>query len=211
MDAEMQEIERIQRAVAGDSAALTTLLTEARGRLCAHLRQRIPAALRGAIDGDDLVQEAHVEVFQHIGSFKVRDADSFFRWVCTIAMRKLHDAVRRRRADKRGGGRAAVSGAGGNLESSVVMLLDMMADSGRTPSRAIARLEALEAVSAALKVLPDDHRQAVRLVYLEGLAVAQAAERMGRTERAVHNLCYKAKRRLREILGSASRYLSSSG
>lgn len=211
MDADRQEIERIERAVAGDSAALTTLLTEARGRLCAHLRRRIPAELRGAIDGDDLVQEAHVEVFQHIGSFKVRDANSFFRWVLTIAMRKLHDAVRRRRAEKRGGGRAAVAVAGGNLASSVVMLLDLMAASGPTPSRAVARREAHQAVEAALEVLPEDYREVVRQVYLEGLTVAQAAERMGRTERAIHNLCYKAKRRLREVLGSASRYLSSSG
>jgi RNA polymerase sigma factor (sigma-70 family) len=97
------------------------------------------------------------------------------------------------------------------LESSVVMLLDLMAASGRTPSRTIARREAHQAVEAALKVLPEDYREVVRLVYLEGLAVAQAAERMGRTERAIHNLCYKAKRRLREMLGSGSRYLSSSG
>jgi RNA polymerase sigma-70 factor (ECF subfamily) len=92
---------------------------------------------------------------------------------------------------------------------SVVALLDMMAGPEKTPSRTAARSEAVRAVEDALEQLPTDYRQAVRLVYLEGLTASEAGERMHRTERGVHNLCYKAKKHLRDLLGSRSHYLSN--
>ena len=96
-------------------------------------------------------------------------------------------------------------------EGSVVMLLDLMASPVKTPSRNAATHEAISIVQDAMNHLPEDYQRAVRLVYLEGQSVAAAAEEMDRTERAVHNLCYKAKLKLRDLLGSRSHYLSRSG
>jgi RNA polymerase sigma-70 factor (ECF subfamily) len=202
----------VGRAVGGDAVALTMLLTQSRGGLCGYLGGRIPADLRGSIDADDVAQEAHVEVFRHIRAFEPRGPDSFHRWVKTIALRKLRDAIKARRAACRGGGRAAVGGGvAAHLEDSMVAFLDLLAGPDRTPSRSAARHEVVYAMQQAMTELPEDYRQAVWLVYIEGQPVAAAAERMGRTERAVHNLCYKAKDRLRDILGSRSRFFSSSG
>lgn len=63
----------------------------------------------------------------------------------------------------------------------------------------------------ALTQLPSDYGEAARLVYLEGFSVAAAAQAMGRSDRAIHNLCHKAKQRLRELLGTRSRFMSGSG
>jgi RNA polymerase sigma-70 factor (ECF subfamily) len=98
-----------------------------------------------------------------------------------------------------------------NLERSTHMLLDLIASADKTPSRSAASHEAVEAMRAALTELPPDYRKAVQLVYIEGRSVAEAASEMGRTDRAIHNLCYKAKEHLRDLLGSASRFLSQSG
>lgn len=199
----------VNRAIAGDEVALTVLLTRSRAGLCGHLASRVPADLRGTIDADDVTQEAHVEVFRHIGSFEFRGPDSFFRWVKAIALRKLRDAIKARRAARRGGGRRVIEDvASPTAEDSMVAFLDLLAGPNRTPSRSAARHEVVAAMQDALTELPDDYRRAVWLVYIEGCSVAVAAAEMGRTERAIHNLCYKAKDRLREILGSRSRFWS---
>ncbi len=201
----------VRRAIGGDEVALTILLTESRNRLCGYLSGKIPRELGGRIDADDITQEAHVEVFRHVRSFEPRGAESFDRWVRTNALRKLRDAIKARRADRRGGGRLPVGALSANVEDSMIGLLDLLAGPDHTPSRSVARHEAVAAVHAALDGLTAEYREAVWLVYIEGRPVAAAAEQMGRTERAVHNLCYKAKHRLRELLGSDSRFLSSSG
>lgn len=211
MDDATRQQSLMERAIRGDEVALTMLLTESRSRLCARLFRKIPTDLRGALDPDDIAQEAHVEVFRHIREFEARTPDAFDRWVSTIAVRKLRDAIKARRADRRGGGRVAVGAMPGNLEDSMVALLDLIAGPDQTPSRSAARHEIVAAVQTAIDALPEDYRQAVWFVYLEGNPFAVAAQRMGRTERAVHNLCYKAKDRLREILGSDQRFRSSSG
>ncbi|UCC29834.1 MAG: sigma-70 family RNA polymerase sigma factor [Phycisphaerales bacterium] len=213
MPSEAYELVLVGKAVGGDPVALTVLLTQARGRLRNHVTRRIPADLRGTIDADDVLQDAQVQAYSHIAHFVPQGPDSFYRWFATIAIRRLRNAVERHRALKRGGGRLARAGAAraGVPEESCVALLDLLAAPVKTPSRTAAGREAVQAVQAALAFLPEDYRQAVQLVYIEGQPVAAAAAKMGRTERAIHNLCYKAKDRLRKLMGSRSRYLSSSG
>lgn len=199
----------VRRAVQGDRVALTMLLTQAHDPLAARLARRIPATLRGVIDPDDVLQEAFTDVFRHIEAFEPRDENAFERWLATIVVRRLRNAVRAHRAAKRGGGRTLVQ-APERWDQSVASLLDLIECADRSPSRSVAGREAVATMRAALDRLPQSHREAVQLVYLDGIPVAEAAARLGRTERAIHNLCYKAKLQLRELLGNRSRYLSSS-
>ncbi|MCC7316377.1 MAG: sigma-70 family RNA polymerase sigma factor [Planctomycetes bacterium] len=208
MDPADNPTDAVQRAIAGDAVALTLLLTTHRRGIRDYIAGRIPSNLRGGIDADDLVQEAYAEVFRHIGGFESRGPDSFGRWIRTIALRKLRDAIKMRAADKHGGDKKQVHGVAPGIGESVVMLLDLMAGDEKSPSRCAASVEAVGAVRVALAMLPEDYQQAVTLVYLQGLTVKEAASGMNRTERAVHNLCYKAKSRLRELLGTESRFLS---
>lgn len=204
-DADDQLSDLIARAVGGDMVALTTLLAETRSRLCRHVSWRIPPDLKSSVDAEDIVQEAHVEIYRHIGGFRVLGDDSFYRWMATIALRKLRDAVRMRRATKRA---ASPMQQQRNLEDSVFDLLDLVIGPGQTASRSVARGEAVAALRVAIDALPEDYREAVWLVHIQGLSVTTAAAQMGRTERAIHNLCYKARERMRELLGSGSRFLS---
>jgi len=198
----------VRRAVAGDRAALTLVLTETRDEVCRQVAGRIPSSLAGLIDADDVVQEAHVEAFRHIREFEDRGPDALLRWVSTIALRKLRDAIKMRQALKRGGGQIALTNA---TADSAVALLDYIAEFDHTPSRSVARREIVSTVQDALALLPDDYRRAVNLVYVQGVSVAQAAADMGRTERAIHNLCFKARNRLRDLIGNNARFRSRSG
>jgi RNA polymerase sigma-70 factor (ECF subfamily) len=208
MGAEQDALALVQAAVGGDAAALKMLLLSGHGRLCAYVERRIPADLRGLIEPEDVTQEAYIQVFQHIRGFRATHADAFARWTATIALRKLRNTITGQRAAKRGGGkgRAAYQPT---TEDSMVSLLDLVAAPGRTPSRVLARRDAVGAMQMALAGIPEHYRQAVWLVYIEGCPVAVAAAQLGKTERAIHGLCRSALKLLRERLGSASQFLSS--
>jgi len=205
------ELDLLDRATSGDTVAVTVLLARHHDRLKAQVSRKIPPDLRATVDADDILQETHIQVYQHIASFAPQGPDSFYRWMATIAVRRLRNAIKRCRALKRGAQGMVLTSGAAVPEDSVVTLLELMAGPEKTPSRVATRAEAIDAVQAALEHLPESYRQAVQLVYIEGRCVHDAAVVMGRSDRAVHNLCFKAKKHLQGLLGSASRYFSSSG
>ena len=209
MEAAKRQRELVQRAVDGDEVALTLLLTESRAELCEYVSGKISPSVHRLLSADDVVQEAHAEVFRRISSFRPIGGDSFDRWVAAIAIRRLRSAIRRHRAAKRGGGRFGAEPR--HFEDSTIALLDFLAGPGKTPSRVVARGEAVGAVQEALADLPEQQRQAVWLVHIEGCTAGEAATQMGRTERAIHGLCRRGLENMRNQLESASRFLSSSG
>lgn len=194
------------RAIAGDVVALKLVLTQTRLRLHRYISRQIPPDLARVADADDIVQEAHVQLFLRINGFEPRGADSFFRFTATIAVNLLRDAIASHRAAKRGGGRRPIRNSK-NTEDSTIAMLDLLAGPGNTPSRSFARHEAIEAVEAALAELPEHYHQAVRLVHIEGRPVREVASGMGRTERAVHGLCRRGLKLMRNRLFSASKSL----
>jgi RNA polymerase sigma-70 factor (ECF subfamily) len=97
------------------------------------------------------------------------------------------------------------------LEDSTLALLDTLAGPGRTPSKSVARREAIDAVHASLAELPEHYRAALWLVHIKGLSVKAAATDMGRSERAIHGLCRRGLRLLRNRLRSTTTFLSSTG
>lgn len=211
MESGNRELDLIRRAGAGDLAALTVLLKQSRRRLKDLISRKIPGDLQGTTDAEDIVQETHVEVFRIVSTFEPRGPYSFYAWLARIAVRKLNDALKRQRAEKRGGGRAMTAMPARNIEDSYVGLLDLAAAPGRTPSGCVAVGEAVRAVQTALATLPQHYQQAMGMVYIQGCSVAAAATAMGRTERAIHGLCRRGLLLLRERLISGSRFLSSSG
>jgi RNA polymerase sigma-70 factor (ECF subfamily) len=197
-------------ATTGDRAAIQQLLMLYHDRLAAVIRPKIPADLRGTLSAEDVCQEAYVAVFRQMTSFHPHDERAFQRWLHTIADRKLVDVIRRQRARKRGGGKAALT-SGDDQVSSVVELLDVVAVHERTPSRSAAHRELVLTVQGALEKLKDEHRDALRLHYIQALTVAETAERMGRTEGAVLMLCNRGLRRLGEVIGDPTRFFSRKG
>ena len=61
----------------------------------------------------------------------------------------------------------------------------------------------------ALERLPADYSAAIRQMDLEGLPAHAVAERMKRSPAAVYMLVGRARERLRELLGTASKFFSS--
>jgi RNA polymerase sigma-70 factor (ECF subfamily) len=194
----------VQRALAGDRAALDGLLAAYYPRLAAHVAPQLPADLRGTLAVEDVLQEAFLDAFQSITAAKLESRQAFFNWLVSIVQHQMLDLIRAARAAKRGGGWSPLDAQ----SASMVGMLEQIAVTSRTPSASAAGHEAISALQSALESLPAAYREVLRLRHIEGLAVAEVATQMGRTQAAVEMLCYRALRRLASVMGSASRFLS---
>jgi RNA polymerase sigma-70 factor (ECF subfamily) len=162
----------VQDARAGSREALDALYERHRGRLLAFAASRMTPALASFVSPEDIVQEAHLESARKIETFEPSDGAAFYRWLVKIAAFKISEANRQRQAKKR---------AAGPLEREPE-------SPDTSPSGRVARDERHERLREALAALPDAQAEAVRLRYLEGLSVAEAAARLERTEGAVKAL-----------------------
>lgn len=188
----------VQVAIAGDESALVVILTETRQRLLCDVAIRTSSMYQAVISPDDVVQETHADVFRQIGDFEYRGEGSFYRWIATIAFRRLADAIRRQRAARRRGQHISKLPGGGGESS--VQILDLLSGSVSTPSSIVGRDEVQRMLDSALVKLPDDYRHAVQALYVEGKPVRQIAEELGRTERAIHGLCRRGLKRLQRVI-----------
>ncbi|MBK9119973.1 MAG: sigma-70 family RNA polymerase sigma factor [Phycisphaerales bacterium] len=190
------------RARVGDDDALAELLERfgpaTRGEL------KLAARWQGEIDLDDVMQITYVDAFLRIGSCVAQHEATFQAWLVQIARHNLLDAIRGLEADKRPPvTRRITSGSNGD---SYVQLCELLGGSTSTPSRTVSREELRTHIDAAIQRLPADYAQVIRLMDLEGHSGVETAARMGRSRAAVHMLAGRARERLRELLGSATRF-----
>ena len=191
----------LEEATAGNPAALQRVFYLYHKRLLSYVKRHMPVELQQQADPQDVLQDALFEVTRRIGEFRHDGEDAFFRWVATIARNRIIDLMRMSRAAKRGGGRTQIG-----ADDQLVQLLEQLAVYSRTPSRSAAAHEFMAAFQTCLTRLSDDHQRAIRLRYIDGLSVDEAATKMGRSKGAFHMLCNRGLKALRTELQSASRF-----
>jgi RNA polymerase sigma-70 factor (subfamily 1) len=186
----------LERARGGDGGAYQELFERYRGELERRMRGRVPLALRKLVDPLDVVQEAIADAVASFESFEYRGAGSFGRWLRRILENRLAMLSRRYLGrDRRDVRRevplpaSASDDARGALPGSVA-----------SPSEQAAGKEWEARVSACLACLPDEYREIIRLVKLEGRSLAAAGSAMGRSENAAKKLLGRALLRLQEEL-----------
>lgn len=199
----------IQSAIDGNQAALERLLLDHYAVLVAHLANRVPSSLHAVTGVEDIIQQTYTQVFTSIGSYEQREGASFQSWLVTIADNRLRDAVRAEKRKKRGGDLVRVHGSRFDEGSGVAHLLDAVAGPTHTASQYLARREAIQAIQVAVAGLPSEYREAIQLRYLDGHTLVETADLMQRSSGAVRGLLDRARKKLRQSLERASRYLSS--
>jgi RNA polymerase sigma-70 factor (ECF subfamily) len=199
----------VARAVAGERYAFQLLLLGYYDRLAGAIGRRLPRSLRGVYGAEDVLQRAFARAWGNVRRFRPQAPGAFYRWLAVIARRELRDLVRAERAVIRDHRRRVGDVRAEEASGSVADLVELVAVHHDTPSRSAARHEAERALSEALDGLPEAYRRVLQLRYLRGLSVAAAAAELGCSEGAVLMRCQRALEKLREALGSASRYLSS--
>jgi RNA polymerase sigma-70 factor (subfamily 1) len=199
---EATEEQLIQSAIAGDESALSDLLEGFGVQLHAELEARIASQYQSLVGADDVLQVTCLEAFLRIRSFVPTGPGSFLSWLRRIADNNLRDAIRELECAKRFSPTKRVH-AGLNDES-YASLLENIPGSNTTISRAASRKELIGLVDEALRKLPGDYEQVLRLYELEGLSAPEVATRMGRSHGAVRMLLARARECLSNTLGSCS-------
>lgn len=204
----MDEEMLISKAQAGDQAALGQLLLQHYDMLQRLIEPRIPTLVQRMLSVEDVLQQTFSSAFRHFDQFTPVGEGAFGAWLRAIAERRLQDCVRELRRKKRGGDHQQVGAYGDGVSDSAVELIQLVSAGISTPSRIISREEAFRALYIAMAELPEDYQQVLRLRYLQGLSVEETAAAMDRTADSVRAVANRAKKKLREVLGRMSDFLS---
>lgn len=158
------ELQRLMSAgLSGDADAHRTLLTLASGRLRAYFKTRLARIGHGAVEAEDLVQEALMALHTRRHTYDV--SQPFTPWLYGIARYKFFDYLRRTRTTMR--------------DMPVDEAHDIVAhdDAGA--------VESSHDVDRLLDGLSANMQRAIRHVKLEGLTVNETAARTGMSPSAV--------------------------
>lgn len=154
-------------ALAGDEAAFESLIRAYGRRIYAVAF----AVVQDVAEAEDIVQDTFLKLHQG----RTRDADNLAAWLMTVARNAARDRLRRRKPQAE--------------EEEFQALPDH--DVAR-PGAELQRREYSERLRRALGSLPEEHRTALTLRYLEGLDYRAIAQEMGVTDGALRGMLGRA-------------------
>lgn len=175
----MDDDEAIARSLEGDLSAYEVLV--ARYSALAHRT----AALLGARDeAEDVVQEAFVKAFRHLGSF--RRGAAFRPWLLRIVANETHNLTRAR-----------------GRRSDLTVRLSATADATAPddPAGAAVATDRRARLLEAVRALPERERNAVVCRYFLQLSEAETAQVLGWPLGTVKSRTHRGLARLREEAG----------
>jgi RNA polymerase sigma factor (sigma-70 family) len=190
----------VTRSQDGDPDALNDLFARYHAIMVELARQRIGGRLRLKEDPQDLAQTTFREAARDFRRYEYRGPGSMLRWLVQILQNKIRDKAEYYSAGKRDA----------SLETALDAPIDRSTDfeSGPEPqspdlsvTRVVQRDERFQLLREALVELTPEHRQAITLVFFEGLSLREAGARMGgRSEDALRMLLRRAERKLGELI-----------
>lgn len=164
-------VELVQKAKGGDQEAMDALFARYEVRLRRWAHGRLPAAARGALDTQDLVQDTLTRVFKRLHSFEPRHAGAFRDYVWTTLWNAVRDIAR---SSKR-------RGPVGPLD------MDLAGDDPSPLQQAVGR-ETLDRYEAAMERLRPEEREAIVARIELGLSHAEVAEALGKPSAAAAHM-----------------------
>jgi RNA polymerase sigma-70 factor (ECF subfamily) len=138
------------------------------------------AIVQDVAEAEDIVQDTFLKA--HNQRAKLREAEKFPAWLLTVARNAARDRLRRRKPQ-----------AG---EEAFATLADHNA---ATPGSEMERVEHQGRLRRALATLPEEHRTALTLRYLEGLDYRAIESQMGLTNGALRGILGRALGTLRRM------------
>jgi RNA polymerase sigma-70 factor (ECF subfamily) len=187
IDTAEQDRADMERLAEGHDAALNDLMERHAGPVY-HFLFRM---LNDEEDANDFAQETFARVYRHRERY---DGGKFTTWLYTIAS-NLARSEHRRRGRHPNVSLDAQSGDDGKT------IGDTLPSSAVAPNEEAQKEEREQAVRRAVDRLPADLREAVVLCEWEEMSVADAADVLNTTKKAVESRLYRARQKLREQLG----------
>ena len=181
-------VQLIERARAGDIAALDALFGRVAGPLQRWARGRLPRWARDLADTDDLVQDTLLQTFKRLEDFQPRGAGAVQAYLRQAVLNRIRDELRRkrRRPEATDVSGIELEGAGSPLEEAI----------GR---------EALDRYERALQRLKPNEREAIIARVELGYSYDELAQALGKaTPDAARKAAQRALVRLAEEMKRGS-------
>jgi len=177
------------RVAAGDGAAFEILMRRHNRMLFRTAR----AILRDDAEAEDALQEAYLQAYRAIGSFRAeaRLSTWFARIVANEALMRLRKQARRAEI---------VPIQTGTASEVIDQLPDTAMD--KTPERSAERLQIRRLLEAQIDALPDDYRAVFMLRAVEELSVEETAGVLEIPQATVRSRLFRARSLLREALAA---------
>jgi RNA polymerase sigma-70 factor (ECF subfamily) len=161
---------------------------------CTH----IDSWLRGKIEPSDLVQQTLLKAVTNRDQFRGNGDAELAGWLRQMLINNLRDEIRFLRREKRDVARLVSLEA--SITESFSRLDSLLAASVASPIEQAANYEQLMRLPDALDRLPESQRDSIVKHHLQGLSLAETAERLGRTESSVAGLLHRGLKKLRKLL-----------
>jgi RNA polymerase sigma-70 factor, ECF subfamily len=182
--ASLSDNELVGRICQGETSLFEILMRRHNERVYRAAR----AIVKDEAEAEDVMQQAYINAFVHLGQFEARS--QFSTWLTRIA---IHEALSRRRK---------LHGPGGaqDLEEPD---MDRFATGQPDPERQTYGRELGRLLETAVDTLPDAYRAVFMLREIEGLSTSETAEAMELREEAVKTRLHRARAMVRrEITGA---------
>jgi RNA polymerase sigma-70 factor (ECF subfamily) len=182
----------IERIKSGDREALSALFEKYSRRLAVLIHYRISPELRSFFEVDDILQETFLRAFRDFDQFTYQSPGSFMSWLARISDHVMADLARSQGRQKRHAAEMLRFRSESNPSGPEPV-------DSKTPSRILAEEEGLRRLLEKLNLLPENYRQAILLMKVEGLSIQEAAARLGKTNEATALLLHRALKRFRSL------------
>jgi RNA polymerase sigma-70 factor (ECF subfamily) len=183
MQTDFPEREAVLRALRGDGPAFKEVVMLYGRRLYAVAY----GVLQDAAEAEDVVQETFLKA--HSCRRTIRDPERFPAWLFRTARNRALNVLRKRRpyADPQAGR----------------PLPEIADDRAPCPSANLRETERNGAVQRLLSTLPENHRMAITLRFMEGMDYHEIEEAMGINPGTVRGILARAMKTLRKGVGTA--------
>jgi RNA polymerase sigma-70 factor, ECF subfamily len=191
----------VERAQAGDQAALNELFSQHRDRLRRMVELRLDRRLQGRVDAPDVIQDAYLEAARRLDNYLQAPTMSLFLWLRFLVGERLLILHRQHLGAQMRDARREVSFYRGALpEASSAALAAQLLGKHTTPSEAAVRAEQMLRLQEAVNRLDPLDREVLSLRHFEQLSRAETAQMLGIEEPAAAKRYIRALKRLKDIL-----------
>jgi RNA polymerase sigma-70 factor (ECF subfamily) len=173
-------------------------LDQFRSYLLLLARTQLNPRLQAKLGASDVVQQTLLEAYRDADQFRGQASAQLAAWLRQILARNLANVARDFDRDKRAVHREqALERA---LEASSARLEAWLAAAQSSPSVQAERNEQLLQLAATLLELPEAQREVIELRYLQGWAVKDIADHLGKSVSATAGLLHRGMSQLRKEL-----------
>lgn len=173
--------QHLPAAKAGDRAAFGHIVVGCQNGITAIAL----AITRDVATSEDIAQDAFLSAWNNLS--RLRNPRSFLPWLRQITRNLSHDALRRRKSEKR---------VDGDLDDILAVVADPTPDH---PER-LARHQEESVVADLIDELPEETREILLIYYREGQSSKQVAHLLGMQDAAVRKRLSRARQSLRDDL-----------